>query len=72
MGAVPVHAFTAQALSDGEQMALTSRNVKLGTSLVVQWLRFCIHNAGSPGSSPGQGNRSHMLQLKNPVCCNED
>ena len=33
MGAVPVHAFTAQALNDGEQMALTSRNVKLGTSL---------------------------------------
>ena len=72
MGAVPVHAFTAQALNDGEQMALTSRNVKLGTSLVVQWLRLCIHNAGGPGSSPGQGNRSHMLQLKNPVCCNED
>ena len=44
----------------------------LGLPLVVQWLRLCTHNAGGPGSSPGQGNRSHMLQLKNPVCCNED
>ena len=35
-----------------------------GTSLVVQWLRFHAPNAGDPGSIPGQGNRSHMLQLK--------
>ena len=35
-----------------------------GPSLVVQWLRFRAPNAGDPGSIPGQGNRSHMLQLK--------
>ena len=32
----------------------------LGTSLVVQWLRLCAPNAGDPGSTPGQGTRSHM------------
>ncbi|TEA34982.1 hypothetical protein DBR06_SOUSAS9710054, partial [Sousa chinensis] len=44
-------------------------------SLVVQWLR--LPNAGGPGSVPGQGTRSHMLQLKIPhvarkipLCCN--
>ena len=31
-----------------------------GTSLVVQWLRLHAPNAGSPGSIPGQGTRSHM------------
>ena len=39
---------------------------------MVQSLRLCTHNAEGPGSSPGWGNRSHMLQLKNPVWCNED
>ena len=34
------------------------------TSLVAQWLRPCAPNAGEPGSIPGQGTRSHMLQLK--------
>ncbi|TEA28872.1 hypothetical protein DBR06_SOUSAS4010089, partial [Sousa chinensis] len=35
-----------------------------GTSLVVQWLRLHTPNAGSPGSIPGQGTRSHMPQLR--------
>ena len=35
-----------------------------GTSLVVQWLRLCAPNAGGPGLIPGQGTRSHMLQLR--------
>ena len=34
-----------------------------GTSLVVQWLRLSAPNAGGPGSIPGQGTRSHVLQL---------
>ena len=38
----------------------------LGTSLVVQWLRFHAPSAGSPGSIPGQGTGSHMPQLKIP------
>ena len=51
----------------------------LGTFPVVQWLRLCTPNAGGPGSIPGQGIRSHMLQLKiphtvtkikDPECCN--
>ena len=34
-----------------------------GTSL-VQWLRLRAPRAGGPGSTPGQGTRSHMPQLR--------
>ena len=37
---------------------------KSGTSLVVQWLRLHVPNTGGPGSTSGQGIRSHMLQLR--------
>ena len=33
---------------------------KIGTSLVVQWIRLRAPNAGGLGSIPGQGSRSHM------------
>ena len=36
----------------------------LETSLVVQGLRLQAPNAGDPGLIPGQGTRSHALQLK--------
>ena len=36
----------------------------MGTSMVVQWLRFPTLNAGGPGLIPGQGTRSHMWQLR--------
>ena len=36
---------------------------RTGASLVVQWLRL---QALSAGSIPGQGSRSHVLQLKIP------
>ena len=36
------------------------------TSLVVQWLRLRAPNAGELGLIHGQGNRSHMSQLR--VC----
>ena len=36
----------------------------LGTSLVVQWLRLNSVNSGAPSAIPGQGTRSHMLQLR--------
>ena len=35
-----------------------------GASLMVQWLRLCAPYAGDLGLFPGQGPRSHMLQLK--------
>ena len=41
-------------------------------SQVVQWLRLCAPNAKSLGSTSGQRTRSHMSQLKNPTCLNED
>ena len=34
---------------------------------MVQWLRLCAPNAGSPGLISGQGTRSHMLQLRAQV-----
>ena len=37
-----------------------------GTSLVVQWLELCAPNAEGLGLIPGQGTRSHMLQLRVP------
>ena len=40
----------------------------LGTSLLVQLLRLHSPNAEGPGSYPGQGTRSHILQLKDPAC----
>ena len=43
-----------------------------GTSLVIQWLRLCAPRAGGLGLIPWPGNRSHMLQLRDPVCCSED
>ena len=36
----------------------------MGSSLVVQWLRLLTPTARGLGSIPGQGTRSHMLQLK--------
>ena len=39
---------------------------KWGTSRVVQWLRLHTSNAGGLGLIPGQGTKSHMLQLR--VC----
>ena len=35
-----------------------------GTSLVIQWLRLQAPSAGGLGSSPHQGTRSHMPQLR--------
>ena len=43
---------------------LTLERAGQRTSLVVQWLRLWAPNAGGLGSIPGQGTRSHMLQLK--------
>ena len=34
------------------------------TSLLIQWLRFWASSAGALGSIPGQGGRSHTLQLR--------
>ena len=36
--------------------------MKLGTSLVIQWLRLYTSNIWGPGSIPGQVTRSCMAQ----------
>ena len=38
----------------------------LWASLMVQWLRLGVPNAGGMGLIPGQGTRSHMPQLRIP------
>ena len=53
------HCFCTRVFSSQECSSL-------GTSLVVQWRRLHTLNAGGPGSIPGQGTRSHRLQLR--VC----
>ena len=40
------------------------KNKWIGTSLVVQWLRFCASNAGSLGLIPSQRIRPRLPQLK--------
>ena len=43
-----------------------------GISLVVQWLRLCALNAGSPGLIPCQGTKipHAKTKIKGPKCCN--
>ena len=45
-------------MSRGKTLIFTLRVVGRGTSLVVQWVRLCVPNGGSPGSIPGHGTRS--------------
>ena len=42
-----------------------------GTSLLIQGLRLWAPTARGTGSIPGQGTRSHMLQLKEDSTCHE-
>ena len=46
-----------------DQTSFVSKSVR-ETFLVIQQLRFCATNAKGSGSIPGQGTRSHMLQLR--------
>ena len=39
----------------GEESISKRRNQ--GTSLAVQWLRFCTSNTGGTGSKPGRGTK---------------
>ena len=49
---------------NGIIVAAVTQEGNLGTSLVVQWLRLHVPNASYPGSIPGQGTRSRILQLR--------
>ena len=48
----------------GHQYFFEVFQVILGIFLVFQWLRFQPPKAEGLGSTPGQGTRSHMLQLR--------
>ena len=47
-----------------EQVSENKKLSRLGTLLMVQWLRFCTPSAGAQLSIPIQGTRSCMPQLK--------
>ena len=51
-----------KSIKNNKRMIISKEQYR--TSLVVQWLRLHTHNAGALGSSPGQGTRSHMPQLR--------
>ena len=51
-------------LSHWKTLTLLSKIIWPGTSLVAQWLRLHTPNTGDWGSTPGQGTRSHIPQLK--------
>ena len=48
----------------GTERLISRKYVILGISLGVQWLRLSSPSAGGPGLIPGQGTRSHLLQLR--------
>ena len=45
-------------------LSTTFKEGTIGTSLLVLWLRLSAPSAGGPGLLPGQGTRSHVLQLR--------
>ena len=52
----------------GVPWEITFKDVEGGTSLAVQWLRFCTSNARGSGSIPGQKLRSYMLHGGAKIC----
>ena len=56
---------TAETITQhGNTTIFQLKKKKIGTSLVVQWLRLHTPKAGSLGLMPGHGTRPHMLQLR--------
>ena len=49
----PLHAFSIQLAPTWSSRLSLKISPLLGTSLVVQWLRFCAPNAGGPSWFPG-------------------
>ena len=62
-----LHCFPAWLCSN-----LLKKSRVMGLPLVVQWLRLRTPDARGLGLIPGQGTRSHMLQLKGHMWHNED
>ena len=77
---VPFQWYSSMSRKEGKSGLCSHSNMHLGTSLVVQWVRFHAPNAGGLSSIPGQGTRSHMPQLRvhmlqlkiGPAGCNWD
>ena len=58
----------SEAVEWKREWAVMWKELVLGASLVVHWLRLQIPSAGGPGSIPGQGTKSYMPQLRVHVC----
>ena len=59
-----VYTFHKASSIDTGPGFLLPKELICGTSLVVQWLRLRVPNAGGPGLISGQGTRSRMLQIR--------
>ena len=64
MAVNPLTAVTGKGHADLRAKHTEYNEKKKGTPLVVQGLRLHAPTAGTPGSIPGQGTRSHMPQLR--------
>ena len=65
--------YNKQLMAKHENVKYDIKNMKQGTSLVVQWLRLCISTAEGAGSIPGRGTKiphaawhSKKKRKKNP------
>ena len=66
--AAQAYSLPSEWSSNGNSSAypIMTKNIG-GTSVVVQWLRFCLPNAGDADSIPGQESRiPHFTQPKTP------
>ena len=68
-GSIESHIFspgkTGSAVrEEAQQQHLPIVQRRLGMTLLVQWLRLHVLNAGAVGLTPGQGTKSHMSQMK--------
>ena len=64
----PAHSWCSASMcwEDGLLLVPSCRSIRRAAeiSLMVPWLRPHDPDAWGPGSSPGQGTRSHMLQVR--------
>ena len=70
----PWHWHSAKAVTVEEELqGSSSKEAKIGASLVVQWLRRRVPKAGDQALISGQGTRSHMhASTKDSACHNQD
>ena len=63
-----IQSCICECLTISQIVEVANQMRKVGTSLVVQWLRLCADNAGGVGLIPGQGIKiPHAMQHNQKV-----